>query len=126
MGYIAEALKQPLLLSKDIEAYRRFKQNDLFLSLKRDLAMASNLHTYEFKCQAVLSFFLYFLTDVIFPLSLGRLPRKFSWPRRGFVMLARRPRLRPSPMLMLRNHWGSSNRSKLRCPRSLKWRTRLA
>ena len=38
-GYIAEALEQPILLPKDMDAYRRFTQNDLFLSLKRDLAM---------------------------------------------------------------------------------------
>lgn len=38
-GYIAEALKQPVLLPRDIEAYRRFSQPELFLSLKRDLAM---------------------------------------------------------------------------------------
>ena len=41
--YIAEALEQPLLLPKDMDAYRRFKQNELFLSLKRDLAMVSDL-----------------------------------------------------------------------------------
>ena len=41
-GYIAEALEQPFLLPRDMKAYRRFKQNDLFLSLKRDLAMVSN------------------------------------------------------------------------------------
>ena len=41
-GYIAEALEQPFLLSRDMKAYKRFKQNDLFLSLKRDLAMVSN------------------------------------------------------------------------------------
>ena len=33
-GYIAKALEQPLLLPKDMEAYRRFKQNSLFLSPK--------------------------------------------------------------------------------------------
>ena len=128
MGYIAKALEQPLYLPKDMEAYRRFKQNNLFLSLKRDLAMASNLHTYEFKCQVVLSLFLYFLTHVIFPLSLGRLLNKFSWVRSGFVTLAKSPRLRsrPSPVLMLRNHWEPSNRSRLRCLRSLKQWTRLA
>ncbi|XP_050260097.1 uncharacterized protein LOC126705239 [Quercus robur] len=38
-GYIAEALEQPVLLSRDIEAYKRFSQPELFLSLKRDLAM---------------------------------------------------------------------------------------
>ena len=43
VGYIAEALEQPLLLLRDMEVYRHFKQNDIFLSLKRDLAMVSNL-----------------------------------------------------------------------------------
>ena len=38
-GYIAEALEQPDLLPRDMEAYRRFSQPELFLSLKRDLAM---------------------------------------------------------------------------------------
>ena len=38
-GYIAKALEQPVLLPKDIEAYKRFSQPELFLSLKRDLAM---------------------------------------------------------------------------------------
>ena len=35
-GYVVEALEQPILLPKDMDAYRRF---DLFLSLNRDLAM---------------------------------------------------------------------------------------
>ena len=38
-GYIAEALEQPMLLPKDMEVHRCFSQNDLFLSLKRDLTM---------------------------------------------------------------------------------------
>ena len=42
-GYIAEALEQPLLLPKDMEAYRNFNHPELFLSLKRDLAMVSYL-----------------------------------------------------------------------------------
>ena len=37
-GYIVEALEQPVLLPKDMEAYRRFSQPELFLSLKRYLA----------------------------------------------------------------------------------------
>ena len=49
-GYIAEALEQPLLLLKDMDAYRRFTQNDIFLSLNRDLAMVNSLSTYEFRC----------------------------------------------------------------------------
>ena len=38
-SYIAKALEQLILLPRDMEAYRRFSQPELFLSLKRDLAM---------------------------------------------------------------------------------------
>ena len=43
VGHVAEALEQPLLLPKDMEAYRSFTHPELFLSLKRDLAMVSGL-----------------------------------------------------------------------------------
>ena len=36
-GHVAEALEQPFLLPKDMEAYRSFTHPELFLSLKRDL-----------------------------------------------------------------------------------------
>ena len=39
--YLAKALEQPLLLSKDIAALRNVRQLYLFLSLKRDLALVS-------------------------------------------------------------------------------------
>ena len=39
--YLAQALEQPPLLLKDMEALRRMRQPDLFMSLKRDLAMVS-------------------------------------------------------------------------------------
>ena len=41
-GLVAEALEQPLLLPKDMEAYRNFNHPELFLSLKKDLAMVSD------------------------------------------------------------------------------------
>ena len=41
-GLVAEVLEQPLVLPKDMEAYRNFNHPELFLSLKRDLAMVSN------------------------------------------------------------------------------------
>ena len=41
-GHIAEALEQPLLIPRDMKAYRHFNQQELFLSTKRDLAMVSN------------------------------------------------------------------------------------
>ena len=39
--YFAQALEQPLILPKDMEALSRMRQPDLFMSLKRDLAMVS-------------------------------------------------------------------------------------
>ena len=45
-SHVVEALEQPLLLPKDMEAYRRFNQHELFLSLKRDLVMVDSLIYY--------------------------------------------------------------------------------
>ena len=42
-GHVVEALEQPLLLPKDMEAYRSFTHLELFLSFKMDLAMVSDL-----------------------------------------------------------------------------------
>jgi len=44
-SYVAETLKQSLLLPKDMEALRRIRQPNLFMSLKRDLVMV-NLPSY--------------------------------------------------------------------------------
>ena len=40
-NYLAQALQQPLFLPRDMESIKRTKQPDLFMSLKRDLAMVS-------------------------------------------------------------------------------------
>ena len=79
VGHIAEALKQPLLLPKDMEAYRNFNHLELFLSLKRDLAMVSYLSH-----QSTL-ILLHFLTFY----SIGKTPflfrshSRFLWLRSG-------------------------------------------
>ena len=39
--YLAQALEWPLLLPKDMESLRQMRQPDLFMSLKRNLAMVS-------------------------------------------------------------------------------------
>ena len=39
--HLAKALKQPLLLPKNMEALRHTRQPNLFMSLKRNLAMVS-------------------------------------------------------------------------------------
>ena len=46
-AHVAESLEQPLLLPKDMNAQRKLKQYDLFLSLKRDLALVSP-HSHSF------------------------------------------------------------------------------
>ena len=56
VGHIAEVLEQPLLLPKDMEVYKNFNHPELFLSLKRDLAMVS----YLIYCSTLI--LLYFLT----------------------------------------------------------------
>ena len=73
-GLVAEALKQPLLLPKDMEAYRTINHPELFISLKRDLAMVSDsihyssfIHLYflafysKSEIPLVLFFFFFFL-----------------------------------------------------------------
>ena len=41
-AHIVEALEQPLFLPKDMDVVRKMRQQDLFMSLKRDLAMVSS------------------------------------------------------------------------------------
>ena len=40
-SHVDESLEQLLLLPKDMKALRKLKQHDIFLSLKRDLALVS-------------------------------------------------------------------------------------
>ena len=60
-GLMAEALQQPLLLPQGMVAYRSFNHPDLFLSLKRDLAMVSDSANFSFIFVYLLFFF--FLTQ---------------------------------------------------------------
>ena len=83
-GLVVEALEQPLLLSQDMEAYRTFNYPELFLSLKRDLAMVSDsIHYSSF----ILPYFLAFYSKSDIPLFffflLSRLHNTFLWPRSG-------------------------------------------
>ena len=58
---VAEALEQPLLLPQDMAAYRSFNHPELFLSLKRDLAMVSNSAHFFF-----IYIYLHFIVEVLF------------------------------------------------------------
>ena len=66
-GHVVEALEQPLLLPKDMEAYRNFNHPELFLSLKRDLAMVSYL----------INFSIYILVHFLVFYSKGKTPFVF-------------------------------------------------
>ena len=57
-GLVAEALEQPLLLPKDMEARRNFNHPKLFLSLTRDLAMVNDcIHCSSFILLHFLTFY---------------------------------------------------------------------
>ena len=60
-GLVAEALEQPLLLPQDMVAYRSFNHPELFLSLKRDLAMVSDSAHFFF-----IYIYLHFIAEVSF------------------------------------------------------------
>ena len=60
-GLLAEALEQPLLLPQDMVAYRSFNHPDLFLSLKRDLAMVSDSSHFF-----LIYIYLHFIAEVSF------------------------------------------------------------
>ena len=60
-GLVAEALQQPLLLPQDMAAYRSFNHPELFLSLKRDLAMVSDSTHFLF-----IHIYLHFIAEVLF------------------------------------------------------------
>ena len=56
---MADALEQPLLLLKDMATLRHVRQPDLFIFLKRDLALVSFLACLT---EGVFSFSIFFLT----------------------------------------------------------------
>ena len=60
-GLVAEALQQPLLLPQDMTAYRSFNHPELFLSLKRDLAMVS-----DFAHSLFIPIYLHLIVEVLF------------------------------------------------------------
>ena len=63
-GLVAEALQQPFLLPQDMVAYRSFNYPELFLSLKRYLAMVNNSAHFSF-----MYVYLHFITEVTLSLS---------------------------------------------------------
>ena len=79
-GHMAEALEQPLLLPKDMEAYRNFNHLELFLSLKRDLAMVGYL---THRSTLMLLHFLIFYNIGKTTFVFFRSHNKFLWPRSG-------------------------------------------
>ena len=80
-GLMVEALQQPLLLPQDMAAYRSFNHFDLFLSLKRDLAMVSNSSHFSFIFVYLHCFFFFNLSHFITMHTRSR--NKFMWPRSG-------------------------------------------
>ena len=72
-GYVADAVEQSLLLPEDMVDLRTLKKHEVFLSLKKDLAMVS-LSSYVF-------FFLFYSL----PSFLCRLFQPLSEPRNWWI-----------------------------------------
>ena len=66
-NYLAQALQQPLLLPRDMDSIKRMKQLNLFMSLKRDLAMVSYSSTIQ-----VFKFFYIYEMLIVFLIILVR------------------------------------------------------
>ena len=67
VGLVAEALEQPFLLLKDMEAYRNLNHPELFLSLKRELVMVSDwIHCSTFILFHFLTFYSKGETPLVF------------------------------------------------------------
>ena len=62
-SYLADALQQPLLLPRDMEGLRKTRQPELFMSLKRDMAMVSRIfylvpYCAPYYCHVLIRFYL--------------------------------------------------------------------
>ena len=62
-GYVADVVEQALLLPEDMADLRSMRKHEVFLSLKRDLALVSSLTTLS------LSLLLFFILILIFIFS---------------------------------------------------------
>ena len=58
-SYLAEALQQPLLLPRDMEGLRATRQSDLFMLLKRDMAMVNEDFHYSVSLFCICLFCLF-------------------------------------------------------------------
>ena len=66
VGYVANALEQPLLLPQDMANLRSLKKHKVFLTLKRDLpwytfqSIPCTAYTYTFFIVVVVSYYYYY------------------------------------------------------------------
>ena len=67
--HVAKILEQTLILPKDMDALRKMRQQDLFMSLKRDIALISILFVIF-----LLNITIFFLFPLFFIISL-----RFTW-----------------------------------------------
>ena len=78
--YVANAVEQALLLPVDMADLRSMRKHEVFLSLKRDLAMASPLTI--FLTFNITTFFSFFFLIIYYTSFLGRLFKQYTGLRR--------------------------------------------
>jgi len=115
--YLAQALKQPLLLPKDMDAPRQMRQPDLFMSLKRDLAMVSTV-SLAFQLISLFHSYIFFMCNPL--VALCRSLNKSLWPKNasGAPTINSRPSLISG--VRWRRHSGPPRRIRLSWSKSSK------
>ena len=78
--YVANVVEQALLLPVDMADLRSMRKHEVFLSLKRDLAMASPLTI--FLTFNITTFFSFFFLIIYYTSFLGRLFKQYTGLRR--------------------------------------------
>ena len=75
-GYVADSVEQVLLLPRDMAKLRNLKKHEVFISLKRDLALVSSLDPEPLSLRFFYPFFLNLLQEIhdnsFYFLQIGR------------------------------------------------------
>ena len=67
--------------------------------------------------------FIFYLCD--FSVVFGQITQQVFVAEEWVHDARNEAKLRPSPMLTLKNPWGPANKNRLSCPKSWKWQTKL-
>ena len=118
-NYLAQALQQPLLLPREMESISRMKQPDLFMSLKKDLAMVIRSSIFHiFKISYIYIYMICQAHSQLHLLSPCKSPNKFMWLRIGYEGQPLTLTLKSRTDMMLKKHSARQTMKEHNWPRS--------